>query len=162
MIDHFTRARHNLGLIALDQAAEWARKRGYMWVGTWTAPETLEGLYDAHEESSRTGKPFPVSLEHSEDTIYMAGHINVAWRFWHDQLHIEHGHNMTMQGELMLAARHLQAVADIHGTASIEYLLAQADTEGQIRYCAEHGHFPRNQLWFVQCYVAGMPYKDLL
>ena len=36
-----------------------------------------------------------------------------------------------------------------------------ADTEGQSRYCDQHGHFPKQQLWFAQCYVAGMTYNEV-
>ena len=161
MSAHFTNARHNLGLIALDQAAAWARKRSYVWAGTRTPPETLEELKSAHGKSTRTGKPFPVSLEHSEDTIYMADHINVAWRFWHDQLHIEYNLGITLQEEIAVARHHLQVVEYLHGRESLEYMLMWADTEGQSRYCDQHGHFPKQQLRFAQCYVVGMTYNEV-
>ena len=104
------------------------------------APFTLEEMQDAWHNSTA----FPVSADFSETSIYGSAVANVAFRAWHDALHVKHGLETKLEDELELARIHASQVED-----EACKLLVLCDTAGQSYYEAFNGDFPTDQRKFV-------------
>lgn len=128
--------------------------RAPSFYGTPDAPDDEQALLDwANAEHVRYKDPslwhMPVSNEHCEDTIYSSPVVNMAFRAWHDMLHLQHGQGFTLTGELEIARQHQL----IGLTACLPDVLLRVlwfDTAGQNLYQFHHGEFPEDQQAFVK------------
>lgn len=115
------------------------------WHVSADAPETYEALCDVYR---RTGS-IPVSPVGCERSIYGSAHANMAFRAWHDSLHVAHGLTFEPADEIAVARLHAKAcgiIRDAH--------LIWADVAGQVEYFQRFGEFPTDQTAFVLDYMA--------
>ena len=148
-VSKFNLARHRLSGFLLRRAALLAATNGAGFLAHPTAPETFDGILTEHA-MWRQGYPFRVSPNNCENIIYTSAAANHAFRFWHDVLHARHGHDLSFQGEMAVAERHLACVRDEFGSDSDEVKLMEVDTKGQLLYYHNHGQHVANQLQFAK------------
>jgi hypothetical protein len=90
----------------------------------------------------------PVSNQFCQDTIYSEPAINMAFRAWHDSLHLQHNVGFDLVGELEVARLH-QIAGVKAGLSDVLLQVLWLDTAGQNLYEVEHGMFPRDQKAFI-------------
>lgn len=96
---------------------------------------------------------FKVSSDNSTHTIYPRTSMNIAFRFWHDLLHVTYNKAFTLKDELSVAAMHTADIKAQFGADSLEARIIDADTAGQSLYDSIHGGFPIRQDLFVIDYI---------
>lgn len=96
---------------------------------------------------------FRVSSDNSAHTIYPHARMNIAFRFWHDLLHVTYNKAFTLKDELSVAAMHTADIKAQFGADSLEARIMDADTAGQSLYDSIHGGFPVRQDLFVIDYI---------
>ena len=114
--------------------------RGWYGVPDDAAPSILSHMQLAFAERIA----YPVSYDFCETSIYGSVEANMAFRAWHDALHVEHGLEAKLDDELELARIH---ASQVEGEAC--KLLILCDTAGQSYYEACNGDFPTDQRKFV-------------
>lgn len=133
------------------EAANVARHVGFGWRGDPQAPADYHSLLSAYVRSRATGRPLPVSDQHSDTTIYTTAEANLAFRFWHDLTHVRLGRGFDLAGEMAVASAQLDVLrAAGLGPGSLEYELFHIDTVGQTLCGAATGEFPRDQACFAR------------
>ena len=128
-----------------DQILRQARchvPQGWHGVSDARAPSTIE---DMRFEWYHSIRKYPVSHDYCDATIYETHPdggqcINMAFRAWHDALHVAHGYTTSENDENELGVRHVKA---IHGI--IERAIMLVDTVGQTQHFARFGEFPADQ-----------------
>lgn len=113
-------------------------------------PSSYEALLDAWQIGEDT---FPVDATKSDRTIYGTATANIAFRFWHDMLHIFHKKDFSKASEVYVGQLHVEDVKAHFGEGSVEARIMEADTIGQTMYEDLHGKFPENQKDFAINYV---------
>jgi hypothetical protein len=147
----FEAARANLRRFVLIEAAAMAQVVGFRWRGDPHAPTDYRTLLQAWVRCQLTGKPLPVSDEHSEHTIYGDDEGNIAFRFWHDVTHVRLDEAFDLDGEIAVAQAQLDVLAAAgFERGSLEYELLHADTLGQTVCGAATGGFPADQICFAR------------
>ena len=145
----FRDARRELTAFVYTQAVATARRVGYWWTGVADAPSTLEEMICWARLCAGGDGLFPVSNEACEGTIYLSSEANMAFRFWHDMLHLSMHKDVSYDDEMQVAAEHLR-VAGASGLSNMAKAMLRADTYGQSMYYQAHGKFPEDQLAFVK------------
>lgn len=121
---------------------------GFWGAGEGDAPESFQKL-------KSFGKQFPVANYGCDKSIYPKD-VNIAWRFWHDCMHILYEKNFSKDAELFVMDRQL-AYAKRLGVSQLALDIFEADMKGQVLYYAKHGEFVDNQKAFVQsCLKVGI------
>ena len=106
---------------------------------------TLDRPFDA---------PLPVNPQGAEGSIYSSVAVNIAFRAWHDSLHLALDADFGSAGEYVVALAHKRA-AQAAKLPQSDIDALWADTWLTWLYNAEHGHFPTNPREFVaQCLEA--------
>jgi hypothetical protein len=120
---------------------------------TIAAPDTSQELLDWVNSNGIVNTPkstwnMPVSSEFCEQSIYSAPVINIAFRAWHDSLHILHGVGFDLISELETARLH--QIAGIKAKLTdMQLKVLWLDTAGQNLYQNAIGNFPVDQKAFV-------------
>lgn len=122
--------------------------------GTATAPDDWEGLQAWARGHILGVDSLPVSNENTAHTIYSRPAVNLAFRAWHDALHIHYRLDVSHAGELAVAELHQDALRGElgrfeKGAADILW----ADTAGQTEYFSRWGQFPEDQRAFVAAFL---------
>ena len=100
------------------------------------------------------GAPLPVNPQGAEGSIYDSVETNIAFRAWHDQIHLDLLADFGSAGEYVVALEHKRA-AKAAGLPQSDIDALWADTWLTWLYNAKHGHFPLNPREFVaQCLEA--------
>lgn len=147
----FDFARHNLSMFVLAEAQSIMNQYGVSMRAAPNAPDTYSDLLNEWRECS--GTRIVVSSLNCANTIYTTPEVNQLFRFWHDWLHLYHGKDFSLSGELYIGALHCQAVASFYGAGSMEHKLMMADTIGQSTFEAVTGAFPKDQRAFAWRFV---------
>lgn len=105
-------------------------------------PNSLDKL---RSETQRLGI-MPVNTDHCDNNIFGSREINVAFRAWHDHIHLEHNLEFNLEGELR--ASFIQA-AELPSDWYEERLLLIYEITGQALYFLSHGVFVENQRKFT-------------
>jgi len=149
-------AKANLRRFIGCQAEATARLVGFRWIPTSDAPNDFLALRRAFLASSLTGRPLPVSDEHSYSTIYACPETNYAFRFWHDVVHVRLNSAFDIDGEITVARAQLDVLrAAGWGPGTLEFELLHADTLGQALCVTATGSFPPAQECFALRSVIG-------
>lgn len=122
------------------------------------APDTAHKLFTAYEAACRGRSHgnyglLPVSGDNMHTTIFGSDQANLAFRFWHDILHISYGLDFSLKSEVAIGEMHVAEVKRIFGHASMEGRIMEADTVGQSIYQSIKGQFPKDQTRFAIGYV---------
>jgi len=144
--------RHDLAALAFKMARR-ALPRG--WYGTRAAPADWPALQAAGARIS--GAPLPVFDGACDRTIWGSPAANIAFRAWHDAVHLALGADFSREGEVRVAQEQV-AQARAAGASPGVLDALWADTFGQVEYFARHGMFPADQITFVRaCLAGGIP-----
>lgn len=93
--------------------------------------------------------PLPVNPFGAEGSIYSTVAANIAFRAWHDTLHLTLDADFGSAGEYVVALEH-RRVARAAGLPESDIRALWADTWQTFCYAARHnGHFPTNPREFV-------------
>ena len=93
--------------------------------------------------------PLPVNPFGAEGSIYSTVAANIAFRAWHDTLHLELGADFGSAGEYAVACEH-RRVARAAGLCYEDIAALWCDTWLTFQYAAQHGGaFPSNPRAFV-------------
>lgn len=151
MLSHekFNTARANLSAFVLDQAAIIQNATGLYYEGAENAPNSYDEVLKEFNQAGQNGGRIRVYSGSCENTIYTAAPVNLAFRFWHDYLHFKNKFDFSRTGEELTALIHCGQVAARFGLGSVEYLLMQVDTFGQVAHFWDVGGFVDNQLNFA-------------
>ena len=143
-------ARSRLSLFVQSEAVATANELGFGWRAAAITPSGLDGLTEELRSCHRSGLPFRVLQDFSENTIFNSASTNWAMRFWHDTRHVWRGADFSTEGELQVASCHLaRARTQGFGRGSLEYALLLADTVGQTLYLARTKRFVVQQRQFA-------------
>jgi hypothetical protein len=146
---HLRVPRMSLGRFISEQARKAAAEHRMRYVPSADAPSSYPALLLVYRTRARTGSRFPVSPEHSQQTIFTRPQINWAFRFVHDLEHVRCRLSFSPFDELQVGAHHLEALETAgYGPKSVEHKLLHADTIGQARCVTLLGRFPYNQRRF--------------
>ena len=115
------------------------------WQASDNAPQTFDALRRAYASLGY----IPISTIGFETSIYGDVRVNLAFRAWHDAMHIAHDLSFAPEDEIAVAR--IQCASA--GIARDKALL-WADIAGQVRYFETFGEFPNDQTSFVLDYVA--------
>lgn len=144
-------ARIKLSRFVEAQAAGMQEFVGFGWKPDHNAPSDFIALKRAALASARTGKPLPVSDEHSDKIIYISVEINYAFRYWHDLTHVLMDKGFDLDGEIAVSKAHLKVLKSYGmGPGTPEYELLRADTLGQTLCGETTGAFPIDQPCFAR------------
>jgi hypothetical protein len=95
------------------------------------------------------GAPLPVNPFGAESSIYGDIETNIAFRAWHDQLHLDLLADFGSAGEYVVALAHRRA-ARAAGLPESDVAALWADTWQTFNYARDHGgQFPTNPREFV-------------
>lgn len=123
---------------------------GFGWEPRTDAPNTYPALKAAFLTSQTTGRPLPISDEHSDRVIYRSPEVNLAFRYWHDTWHVLRGLDFTPPQELRLASIQLRELADAGWDPdTVAWRLLYTDLVGQVYLSAVGKCFPKDQENFV-------------
>lgn len=142
-----------LGMFILRMAAKITRVTGVNYEESLSAPSTFEEVKTEWQLAKKTTRPFKVYSGASDRTIYDSPHVNWAFRFWHDYLHVFGNRGMNFYDEAVIAKTHIEAVAAEFGESSLEAKIIEADTYGQAVWYAVNGSYVEDQREFVTMYV---------
>ena len=93
----------------------------------------------------------------SDKSIWSDIRVNLAFRAWHDYIHIINDFPFTFEGELRTYVEHCKQLRAIYGVnnETEEWChLLYAEIMGQLEYKELHGDFPEEQRQFVRDYMA--------
>lgn len=144
-----------LGQAVRASANTISRQVGFTYTGCdhGLCPQTLAQLQREASECHRSGQPFRVSHDHCKDTIYGNALANMAFRFWHDMIHVEYGLDVTLEDELRAGRHHVEVIKQL-GYSQDHQTLMWIDTCGQSLYNFLVGEFPAKQMEFTKRIVA--------
>lgn len=94
----------------------------------------------------KTNGVYGITDLNCENTIFGNKDTNLAFRAWHDAIHIQHDLPFTLKGELEV---YNIMQSQLHHNYYFEKLLLYADIVGQSLYYEKHNAFPDNQRNFV-------------
>lgn len=139
-----------------------ADRLGVTYVGADSkyCPQTLAQIVDEYQGSAIARQPFRVSHDHCENTIYGSKAANMAFRFWHDTVHLEHGLETTLEDELRAGRIHVEACKK-DGLSKDHQDLMWIDTCGQSLYNYITGEFPVDQMAYTKRVLALSLAKNL-
>jgi hypothetical protein len=142
-------ARSNLSKFVIEQANNIKRVLGVNYEEKKDAPSTYEAMCENWRMALLNKMPVYVYSESCENVIYLSKEANWAFRFWHDYIHFRDGFDFSYENELLVGSHQVAMVGARFGVGSLEYLLMQSDTIGQVEYFKQHGAFVENQLQFA-------------
>lgn len=143
-------ARTNLTMFVMGQARAMEAQGNVMYRAAPDAPESYEALQAHFYDAWAVGGTIKISDAYSDNTVYTSRTANHASRFWHDCLHFLHRLDFTLDSEIRVGLKMVQAVARHYGSYSVEAELMYMDTVAMSLYHSEHGRFPANQWKFIQ------------
>ena len=111
------------------------------------SPESFQTL------KASTLETLPILGKYSENSIYGLPEGNVAFRAWHDTIHLALNADFSFAehaGEYRVAVEQCRQ-ASLYSATLADVLWA--DTYGQGQHMLKHGAFPANQLGFVEYYL---------
>ena len=114
--------------------------QGWVGVPDYKAPCTLAGMQTAF--AGRLG--YPVSHDFCDTSIYGSVASNMAFRAWHDAMHVTFGLDAILNDEIELGLKHVRIVQ-----GDFPKVIMFCDTVGQSLYESIIGDFPTNQRAFV-------------
>lgn len=144
--ERFEKARADLSRAVHAFADLSCRAIGLEWLGVPGLPEPVN-LTDLIG-STKYGR-LRVSEDHCENTIFLDPYDNVAFRAWHDALHIRCDFGFDLVDERLVAKEHRYQCARMGYSGDVQDLV-EADVALQADYFARHGTFPENQLAFIR------------
>ena len=139
----FDLARYKLGVLVTSQAKQAGQLMRKGYYASENAPNNLATMRLAWAE----GSSYPVYSGASDKTVYSTPEQNLAFRFWHDVLHLVYDLDVSFEEELQIAKIHQKSARQYYGPDAA--LLMRIDTRGQSEYYKEHGAFPEDQLAFA-------------
>ncbi len=143
-------ARETISDFVIAQSEQTRLEVGFGWTAQPDAPSKFDVLRAAFERSARTGKPLPVSDEHSDSVIFTDPSVNFAMRYWHDVNHVRRDLSFDLVDELELSLWHLSVLeADGFRPDSLVWQLLHADLIGQVYVMALSRRFPLDQVRFA-------------
>lgn len=92
--------------------------------------------------------PLPVNPQEAEGSIYKDTPTNIAFRAWHDSLHLKHDAGFDHEGEMRTALAH-QEEAKAAGLSPHDRAALWADTWNTFEHHEKTGEFPKNPRQFV-------------
>ena len=111
------------------------------------APNTYQELVEAWNYGELI-----VSGEHCDQSIYGDPTVNIAFRAWHDSIHLYDGLTFSFEDEYWVAFAQCQQIKAL-GASQWDIDLLWADTFGQVCYFDKWGRFPDNQRAFVASWI---------
>lgn len=94
----------------------------------------------------------PVYNGGCDNTIWSKPEINYAFRAWHDTIHLEHGYDFTVYGEIMTCRQHMQVLRENDLGHFVDILWCEI--VGQVLYYARKKKYVKNQREFVLLLLA--------
>lgn len=149
--ERFEKARADLSRAVHAFADLSCRAIGLEWLGVPGLPEPVN-LTDLIG-STKDGR-LRVSEDHCKNTIFLDPYDNVAFRAWHDALHIQSGKGFDRFSEECVATMRKQQVALLGFNHDVQELVF-ADVAFQAQYYDEHGCFPHDQLEYMRYALTG-------
>jgi len=101
--------------------------------------ESVKEYYDKHGV-------IPVDGDHCDDTIFGHKSINIAFRAWHDFMHIQLNEDFSPMGELRVA---FAQAAQLPDDWYYEKMLIMSEVAGQVAYHDKYGKFVEGQREFT-------------
>ena len=147
----------------LDSLADQIFEMAYHYVPqgyTCISDLDIESLDDMKKAWGDGFKPYRVSSDYCDQTIYNrcsgyngaeydGAEVNMAFRAWHDAMHLKHNLTTSTLDEIELGFLHVDLIKGHH-----EKLVMMAETIGQTLYYDAIGKFPDDQAAFVErCYI---------
>lgn len=102
------------------------------------APSTLEEL----QAATRGSMPIPILDAFNDDNIFGSAEVNMAFRAWHDSIHLAHNLEMDLLGETQAAF--IQA-SELPSDWWFERYLLMTEITGQVCYYEVHKQFVNEQ-----------------
>lgn len=102
---------------------------------------------DTFEELQRHIGELVVYSGDSDKTIYGDSRVNLAFRAWHDRLHLRLQTPFTLEGETLVARYQANRLGGVLGD------IIMAEVVGQAEYFKTHGSFPVDQSEFMRRYL---------
>jgi hypothetical protein len=100
-------------------------------------------------QAARDASALPVNPQCADGSIYSSVAVNLAFRAWHDTLHLALDAGFDAPGELAVALEHMRQ-ASAAGLPREDLLALWADTWLTFSYAQAHdGQFPENPRAFV-------------
>ena len=106
-----------------------------------------EGTFEEFKEASERDGFMSISADHCENNIFGNKEVNIAFRAWHDSVHIELNEGFGYMEETRVAfAQCAELPQDWH----YERMLIMCEVVGQAAYHEKTGGFVPNQREFTQ------------
>lgn len=99
-------------------------------------------------QASRHEPVMPINPQSAENSIYSDTPTNIAFRAWHDKLHLDLNAGFDHDGELKVAQEHLRQ-AQAAGLSEEAQRALWADTWETFKHHEDTGDFPSNPRMFV-------------
>lgn len=140
-----------LGQAVRASANTISRQVGFTYTGCdhGLCPQTLAQLQREASDCHRSGQPFRVSRDQCENTIYGSVTANMAFRFWHDMIHVRNSLDVTLEDELRAGRMHVDDIKRL-GYSQDHQDLMWIDTCGQSLFNYIVGRFPKFQMAFAE------------
>lgn len=71
------------------------------------APSTYRGLRVVYGNTAAMSKPMPVYGGECHNTIWSSPEVNLAFRAWHDEIHVLLDYDFSMRDEMLVARQHI-------------------------------------------------------
>lgn len=86
----------------------------------------------------------------SDKTIFSDDKVNIAFRAWHDLIHLKHDFDFSLEGEI---ATTYEQINELPEYWELERNLLESEVIGQARYYYATGDFPKDQRKFTLLYL---------
>lgn len=110
-----------------------------------------EGLpemkFEEFKEETKTRGTMPISADHCENSIFASKSVNVAFRAWHDQVHIEMNEDFGYCAESRVA---FKQAAELPEDWGYEKMLIMCEIIGQAMHHDKYNEFVGNQMEFTK------------
>lgn len=97
----------------------------------------------------RDVSPLPINPQSAEGSIYSSVAVNLAFRAWHDSLHLALNAGFDHAGEHAVALEHQNQARRAEGLSGEDLRALWADTWLTFRHQERYGYFPANPRTFV-------------
>ena len=116
----------------------------------------VENATNNYREFFKIGRPFKVSLEGCDNTIYGNQYINLLSRIWHDEVHLNNNYNFSYYGETETCRKQVVEIAKWLSNKDeyLEYILdivdiLEIEIIEQYKHYATTGMYVENQYEFT-------------
>lgn len=125
-----------------DRADYCINTYDYSFYCTDKGPESYKDL-----KAMTINRHIPIADYGNDKSIYGAKY-NIAFRFYHDCLHLIHDLGFSTLDELKISEIHMRQ-GYVFGLSSLALQMLEADTKGQVLYYANQNEFVNNQIAFI-------------